>query len=493
MHIVMPTSVKGGLILTALLAFIAGLAAVIIDVAERLEMPNKAVLGDVLPEAIIVLCSFILIFCVTLLKTDNKISNLIDETLESIASGIIYFDKQGDLVRFNSIAGILLPELTEAITSQDFIGTYRKFLAFIYDRSMDIRDHSKLSLDAMHLSSSKLLFREIIKLQNGKIILIQFYQRRPGDIISILTDISLLKTHIEEVAALTEENRIMIKAIESTGNGMLIAQDNGEFIHVTFASGAFSNILGSSGEEIIGTKFPDILELPFSDQMDLIKQGLAKARREANIGEIILKLHQDKTILWFTLYILFFCDEKDQGFYVCFLSNQNEAREAQAKLLQNKKMESIARMATNMAHDFNNILSVIDGYSNIIRKNLKSGKDVTELFGPIDRSVKRGSDLSSLLMAISEGQGAQKRPININDHIRNIEPEIASMMPDNIAMVVSVPDEPYYIEASPDAMTQILRNLAANSRESMQKTGGGFYRLYFRHQGPKRPCMYTGH
>ncbi len=475
MQIVMPAPVKGGLIFTAILAFIIGLIAAVVSMGEKSITGHYGILGDVLPEAVMVLAGLAFIFCITLLKTDGKISTLIDETLESIASGVIYFNEQGNLSRFNSVAGLLMPELFEDKTSPNYIGVYRRFLSFVYERSMDIRDQSKLSLDAMYLSGSKLLFREIIKLKSGKIALVQFYQRKHGDIISILTDISLLKSHIEEVAALTEENRIMLKAIEASGTSMIIAQDKGEGIYVTFVDPNFAKIVSRKSDDLVGGKFPAVLEEIFSDQCDAVKQALAKARRDGVVNNVSLKIQDEtKGILWIYLHVIFYHDEKDRPFYVCFLTDNTDENETKVKLLQKERMECATKMASHIAHDVNNILSIVDGYSKIIRRNLDAGKNTIDLFDHIDQGVKRGSDLTSLLTAFGQGQGLQKKRFDIVTHVRGMEADLAALMGDNMNIVISAHDEAYYIMASPVSMTQLILKLAENSKDAMQEKGGDF-------------------
>ncbi|PZP53366.1 MAG: hypothetical protein DI586_11150, partial [Micavibrio aeruginosavorus] len=396
---------------------------------------------------------------------------LVDETLESLASGIVYFNKEGHIEKFNSIASILIPELNEKITSRKFIGSYSKFLSFVYDRSLDIRDQTKRDLDTIYLSNSKLLSREIAKL-NNKTILLQFYQRTLGDIVTIMTDISMFSRNIEKMAALTEENEIIVRAFEATGNGMLIAKKEGTGNSIIFANNKFCTMLSQSSEKVIKGYFPLVLEPCFSSQMISIQEGIDRAQRSNEVTEVSLRLRPDKkTVLWYVLYILFFKDGKDQEFYVCILSDQTQLRLTQAKVFQAQKLDAVAQMIGGLAHDFNNILSIIEGYSRIIRRSLDKGEDVNLHFENIDRSVKRGIDLTSRLLDFGQYRRSEKIRLNICDHIREMEAFLAPLAGSDIRLIISAQETACHVEVAPESITQIIISLVTNAREAMP--GGG--------------------
>ncbi len=471
MHIIMPISIKASLILIALLAILTGLAAAIVGMNEQSLVYNKGILWDIMPEAVMAISGLLLIFSATLLKVDNKISRLVDETLESIASGIIYFDKAGDLVKFNSIALIFLPELNEKITSKNFIGTYRKFLAFVYDRSLDIRGQIKKDLDAVYSSNSKLLLREVAEL-HSKVILLQFYKRSSGDIVAVLTDISMFNSQVEKMAALTEENEIIAHAIEATGNGMLIAKNEGENSSIIFSNRKFCAVLDQQSDEVIKGNFPDALEQCFGEGIDAIRKGIKKARQNNIVVEVPLRVRPDKkTVVWYALYILFYKDGNDHEFYVCILSDQTQARLSQAKVFQTQKLEAVAQMVGGLGHDFNNILAIVDGYSRIIRRSLVKGEDVAFHFENIDRSVKRGIDLTNRLLTFGQYRTSESIRLNICDHIRDMEVFLSPLAGSDIKLIVSAQEEACYIDVAPEAITQIVISLVTNARESMPSGG----------------------
>ena len=463
MQIYLSSKKKAGLLVIITIAACILVAAIRIDgLSEKWRF---------IPEVVFALALMIILGVFSYLQIQKRITLLIDEALDSLASGIIYFDRKGVLARFNPAAAIMLPNISNDLHSDDYIGTYKYFLAYVYNHSLDIQDQSKLALDINQMNLSKLLFREVVEF-NQRIVLVQFYQRASQDIVAVLTDISMMKRHIDEVAALTEENRIMIKALEAAGSSMLIAEvTEGESV-VIFANERFAKTIRQDVEEISSQSFPEVFQVAFEDQMHIIREGVVKARTEGGAGDIVLKIRPDlKTVLWYALHILFFRDTNDKEFFVCFLSDQTQARIAQAKVFQSQKLEAVAQLAGGIAHDFNNILSVIDGFSKLIRKGLERGNDVTQFFESIDRGVERATQITGRLLTFGQRRVTQKIRLDVCEHVRAMEAILTPMMDGAINMIVSVQEDPCYIDASPDAITQIVMSLANNAREAMP--GGG--------------------
>ncbi len=458
-----------------LLCGIGGLGAFFAVLVSRYDPTSEKSILEwlVLPEVILSVITLTLITWFSFSRVNRKISTLINETMDTLANGILHFNDKGMLDRFNPAAALLLPELYCEESEAGFIGTYKKFLAFVYDHSLDIQDQSRLTRDIEQIDevTSRLLFREVIELSNRKVIMVQFYQRSSSEIIAIMTDISMMKRHIDEVAVLTEENMIMIKAIEAAGDGMVIAQSDGVSEEIIFSNQIFAEMMGMKLETIHNSSLYEVLDSAFEDQIDTIHSAI-QAVRKGGVQNVWLKKRQDKKeVLWYGLYVIFFVDTNDKEYFVCFLSNQTEAKLLQAKTYQAQKLEAISQLAGGIAHDFNNILSVIDGYAKLAERGFEHSKDVSGFLEQIHRGVKRGSEITSRLLTFGQCRVTQKSRLDICERVRDLEAFLAPMMPASVNMILSVQEDPCYIEASPDAITQIVMNLAANSRDAMPDGG----------------------
>lgn len=473
MNIFLSPVKKTGLLVIAFITSGIVLAAIVFEIFTKHSGSMQWVdfEKEFLPEIAFFISTMVLVGVTSYLRVNKQISFLVNEALDSLATGIIYFNQNGEVARHNPAAAIMLPEIKNDEASKFFIGTYNKFLSYVYDHSLDIQDQSKLALDINQINLSKLLFREVVEF-NKRIVLVQFYQRSSSEIIAVMTDISMMKRHIDEVASLTEENRIMIKAIEAAGSGMMIAELFEDECTVIFSNEVLAKILRLPMESITGHPFPEAFEHGFGSQMDIIKDAIQMARKEGSAENIWLKMQPDKKkVLWYAFYILFLRDAGGKEFFVCFLSDQTQARLAQASVYQGQKLEAVAQLAGGIAHDFNNILSVIDGFSKLMRRGIQNGNDVTAFFENIDRSVQRGTQITGRLLTFGQRRVTRKTKIDICEHVKALEAFLAPMMDGEINMVVSVQDNSCYIDASPDSITQIVMSLAANARESMPDGG----------------------
>lgn len=457
------------LALALLMAFIAFSAAKYTSQAE-FEVWDWVLLPDV----IFPLLALIIIGMGCYFLAQNRILSMIDETMNSLISGVVHFDRKGKLTQFNPAALQMIPELMKVEDDEFYIGTYKKFLAFIYGKSLDIRDQSKFSLAPNPAENlSKFLFREVIKLGENKIILMQFYQRASSEIIAVLTDVSLMKIHLDEMAALSDENQIMIRAIEAGNNGLLIADLSDIEPIVSYINPRFFNILKIPEVELIGQNCNDFLEATFGQEaFKSIKEATKMARKENKVENIWLKRKdQKRNIIWYSMQILINLDANGNEFLVCFVSDQTQTRLKEAQIYQSKKLEAISRLAGGVAHDFNNVLSIVDGYTNLIERGITKGADVTAHFEQIKTAVKRGSDLTGKLLTFGQYRVAQKARIDICHQVRDLEPFLASMVDASIRLVLSVQDEPCYIRSAHGSITQIIMNLVTNARDAMIEGG----------------------
>ena len=405
-------------------------------------------------------------------SVQQKVTELISETMETLVSGILHFDDRGKLTRYNPAAVFLLPELKKEEHKSNF-STYKNFLAFIYDHSLDIQDRSQLYSDSdVSESQSRLLFREVIKLQKDRIALVQFYQRSTSDIVAILTDISLMKRHIDEMAMLSDENKIMIKAIESAGYGLIVAQSIDRSAPVIYANKNFAQMLKVGMDNILDKSFYEVFENTFEDQLEVVKDAIRTARQEGKAQNIWLKMrHDHNAILWYCFNILFFVDAFDKEFFVAFASEQTQSRLSQARIYQSQKLEAVSQLAGGVAHDFNNILSVIDGYTKLLKKGLDRGEDITQFLDQIHRSVKRGSEITGRLLIFGQQKVEQKIRLDVCEYIRDFEALLIPIVHSPVKLIMSIQEDACYIDTTMDSIAQILMSLVSNACDAMPNGG----------------------
>ncbi len=148
-----------------------------------------------------------------------------------------------------------------------------------------------------------------------------------------------------------------------------------------------------------------------------------------------------------------------------------ERKSLQEQLLQSQKLESIGQLAGGVAHDYNNILSVIIGYAQLLKLKFKAGDDNERLADSILGAANRGADLTKQLLAFARKEIISPKTFSVNSAIASFENILRRMIGENINLLFRPDQDVWNIKLDPSQFDQILLNLAANSREAIKGVG----------------------
>ena len=151
--------------------------------------------------------------------------------------------------------------------------------------------------------------------------------------------------------------------------------------------------------------------------------------------------------------------------------SEAESASLKAQLLQAQKMEAIGQLAGGVAHDFNNILTTIIGYGNILQMKMEKDSPLRVYIDQILSSSQRAAQVTNSLLAFSRKQVIELRPHRINTIIRGIERLLTRLLTEDIELVIALPDADSTILADLTQMEQVLINLATNARDAMPHGG----------------------
>ncbi|MBI4634212.1 MAG: PAS domain S-box protein [Deltaproteobacteria bacterium] len=148
-----------------------------------------------------------------------------------------------------------------------------------------------------------------------------------------------------------------------------------------------------------------------------------------------------------------------------------EHRKLEEQLLQSQKMEAVGTLAGGVAHDFNNILTAILGYANLIQLHAKENAQLALLALRIVDSVDRASELTKNLLAFSRKQAVDMKPLNLNEIINSFRTILSRIIGEDIEVAVRLSTGKLVVEADRGQLEQVLMNLAANARDAMPRGG----------------------
>ena len=152
---------------------------------------------------------------------------------------------------------------------------------------------------------------------------------------------------------------------------------------------------------------------------------------------------------------------------------QTEAalRLSEAQLRQAQKMEAVGRLAGGVAHDFNNVLTAIFGYADLVLESLNAADPRRQDVEEIKRAAHRAAGLTRQLLAFSRKQVMQPRQVNLNQIIDNLETLLLKLIGQEIVLEIDTAPSLWDVQADPGQIEQVLMNLASNARDAMPEGG----------------------
>ncbi len=146
-------------------------------------------------------------------------------------------------------------------------------------------------------------------------------------------------------------------------------------------------------------------------------------------------------------------------------------KELEKQLLQAQKMEAVGRLAGGVAHDFNNMLGAIIGYTEMLMKRLNQD-DPTYLYGEeIRKAADRAAMLTRQLLAFSRKQVLQPQKLNLNAVISDLEKMLRRLIGEDVDLILNLDPALAAVKADFGQMEQVLLNLAVNARDAMPQGG----------------------
>ncbi|HKY20786.1 MAG TPA: PAS domain S-box protein [Vicinamibacterales bacterium] len=141
------------------------------------------------------------------------------------------------------------------------------------------------------------------------------------------------------------------------------------------------------------------------------------------------------------------------------------------QLRQAQKMEAIGRLASGVAHDFNNVLAAILGSADLLTLMLAPDDPKFAEADAIKRSAERGAALTKRLLIFSRPQHAATTVIDLVSIVGNLAPVLRRLVLDEISISVTASHAPILVRTDENALSQILLNLVVNARDAMPNGG----------------------
>jgi len=161
----------------------------------------------------------------------------------------------------------------------------------------------------------------------------------------------------------------------------------------------------------------------------------------------------------------------DISFAVEISQQDSERAKLEEQFRQSQKMEAFGQLAGGVAHDFNNILAVIQMQAGMLQTEPDVPPTQMHFAAEIEKAAERAANLTRQLLLFSRRQTLQLRDLDLNDVVVNITKMLYRILGEDIKMQIIYAPQPLFIHADTGMMDQILMNLTVNSRDAMPKGG----------------------
>jgi signal transduction histidine kinase/CheY-like chemotaxis protein len=151
--------------------------------------------------------------------------------------------------------------------------------------------------------------------------------------------------------------------------------------------------------------------------------------------------------------------------------SEEALRRSEEQLRQSQKMEAIGQLAGGVSHDFNNLLTAILGYAELMAMRLKPGDPLLRDVAEIRKAADRASALTRQLLAFSRKQLLSPRIVDLNAVVKQMESLLNRVIGEDIRLVSHLAPRLHPVRVDPGQFEQVLLNLAVNARDAMPRGG----------------------
>ncbi len=286
---------------------------------------------------------------------------------------------------------------------------------------------------------------------------------RPEGMWAIVRDISERK-RVEEALRKAEEK--YSKAFQASPDwGAITTLDEGVFIEV---NKAFERLSGFERKEVLGRPTADLGIWDQPEERRLLVDLMRKQGAVHN-KEVHFRL-KNGTVQTFMLSAETI-ELEGQALMLTVARDMTELRNLEAQFRQAQKMEAVGRLAGGVAHDFNNMLGVILGYTDLALKRLNAQEPLYQDLQEVNNAARRSADLTQQLLAFSRKQMVTPRVINLNEAVTHQHKMLRRLIGEDIDLQFIPGQDLWNIHLDPSQVDQVLANLAVNARDAIAGVG----------------------
>jgi len=263
--------------------------------------------------------------------------------------------------------------------------------------------------------------------------------------------------------ALRQEIEERQRIFETSQDLILVTDTAGNFVQVSPSSRA---ILGYEPSEMVGRS---AVEFVLPDDLDNTRNEMRAARRGQQMRNFEARYrHKDGHAVMLN-WMGTWSEPVRRHFFIG--RDLTEQQAAEARFRQAQKMEAVGQLTGGVAHDFNNILTVITGTIGILGDAVADRPELASIAKLIDDAAERGAQLTKHLLAFARKQPLQPREVDVNALAMEAANLLHPTLGEQIEVSPKLSEDAWTALADPNQLTTAILNLALNARDAMPHGG----------------------
>ena len=288
------------------------------------------------------------------------------------------------------------------------------------------------------------------------------------DVDTLVTLTRSLAITLERASALGSlaESELKYRSLVAQAEEMIFLFD-GATLQMLEANQYTERALGYTRQELLALTVDDLVEAEAED----VRANVARTIRQ---GELHIPERQYRRKDGSVLDVDVIASQVAYGgreAVLALVRDVSERKSMHAHLVQGQKMESLGLMAGNLAHDFNNVLTTILGFSGLLKRSPNMDIDERENLGLIEDAARRAADLTGRLLAFARGGLVRFGPVDLRTVVDDTLHLAGPSLHNNLEVTTTLPAGPVTVEGDAGQIQQALLNIILNAKDAMPEGG----------------------